>query len=281
MPVGTLLCEGVPGGPDVVLLSALLGGQTLVLPSMGKYGMRNRVLARREYTPSASIFGLLDGDFCENWQPPKGKPSVWTGKDNTSIIPLGWRWERKEIENYLIDPAVVCPLLGTELPDPEGYKRALEAARDSLANYQAARWALSLSRPDQSQLSNEFPRQFVIQLTASVDSGSSVDSYHAQIRSCIKNFQDSKLVDPELVIAQFDSSLLQDCLPGGLRHQHYLHAFAGKDLLRQIAPTLQHMGFRSGAAFLEKVLTAATQYPGDLAALLPEWTALREIIRTS
>jgi hypothetical protein len=58
-------------------------------------------------------------------------------------VPLGWYWERKEIENYLIDPKVVKWALGDKAPPIDKYQTALDKAARKIASYTAAIIALS------------------------------------------------------------------------------------------------------------------------------------------
>lgn len=140
MPVSLLLCEGIASSPDMRVLGKLLAGRCEVRPFGGKYGMGEAIKGGREGIGRQTVFGVLDGDFPKDWSLPTGKPRPWRASDN---VVLGWRWERKEIENYLIDPVVVAKALGIAAPQLVNYKSALEAARDRLMYYQAARAALS------------------------------------------------------------------------------------------------------------------------------------------
>ena len=76
--------------------------------------MGSRIIARREVIGQDSVLGILDGDFIDKWTLPVDRPVDWKSEDD--IVFFGWRWERKEIENYLIDPAVVEFSLGQTLP---------------------------------------------------------------------------------------------------------------------------------------------------------------------
>ncbi len=107
MPVNLLLCEGGTNSPDIRVLGKLLAGICEIRPMGGKYGMGERIKARREILGGNVVFGLLDGDFQVNWELPQNRPRDWIVRKNKTKVLLGWRWERKEIENYLIDPVVV------------------------------------------------------------------------------------------------------------------------------------------------------------------------------
>lgn len=143
MPVALLYCEGSAGSADIRVLKKILRGPTLI-PAGGKHGMGDRILARRE-VHGQTVFGLLDGDFIEHLAEPRNVPSRWETKGDATTVHLGWRWERKEIENYLIDPAIVERTIKAERLTPVHYCEMLERAAGRVAIYEAARTALALS----------------------------------------------------------------------------------------------------------------------------------------
>ena len=111
MPVSVLLCEGEDNSPDVRLLGALLRGTGVsVEPSGGKGVLQNLVRSRRFQNPR--VCGLTDGDFPrkpETWMLSSDEgPRPWVPKDAM----LGWKWRRKEVENYFIDPEVLQRTFG-------------------------------------------------------------------------------------------------------------------------------------------------------------------------
>ncbi len=156
MPVSQLLCEGENNSPDVRVLSKLLSGLCEIKPNGGKYGMGVKIIARREVLGKTSVFGILDGDFLKDWQEPENRPAEWK---SGNLEHFGWRWERKEIENYLIDPVVVEKALKNENIDMTGYRTALEDARDRISDYQAAGTALSANRIDFRPLPSSFGKE--------------------------------------------------------------------------------------------------------------------------
>ena len=107
MPVNVLFCEGGPGSYDIKVLNKLLSG-CLIRPEGGKYGMGNRIKAEREALRGGLVFGLLDGDFRAATTDPRGQPQPWLVDSGQNH--LGWRWERKEIENYFL-----CYFAGKDL----------------------------------------------------------------------------------------------------------------------------------------------------------------------
>lgn len=98
MPVSILFCEGKAGGPDVRILGKLLAGRCELRPSGGKYGLGSLIKGARATIGNNVVFGILDRDFPDGWGAPMHRPMPWIASDQD---PLGWRWERKEIENYL------------------------------------------------------------------------------------------------------------------------------------------------------------------------------------
>lgn len=109
MSVTVLLCEGIePGekpaqGLDGRLLNKLLAGICSVRPRGSKFYMEMNVRAARS-DGAAGTFALLDGDFRYPVPAASAVPEAWIAGDAAL---LGWRWSRKEIENYLLDPLVV------------------------------------------------------------------------------------------------------------------------------------------------------------------------------
>lgn len=138
MPINVLLCEGVYQSPDRIILSRLLKGYCQILPIGSKRNMLNQLEVRRRES-HAKIYGLQDRDFVKDWEILTNQPKTWKHRGTHQL--LGWYWERKEIENYLVDPAVVSKALGNKMP--KNYLIFLEQARDKIWRYQAARTALS------------------------------------------------------------------------------------------------------------------------------------------
>lgn len=273
MPVSLLLCEGEANSADMRVLTKLLAGRCAVRPSGGKYGMGDRIKARREAIGQETVYGLLDGDFVPDFQVPTAQPRQWIGSDETH---LGWRWERKEIENYLIDPAVVQRALHPSSPPLHDYVTALEAGRNTIVAYQAARIALTVRRPRFSPLPNCFgPERGRLRhpFPDLMDETSCISGMHEVVR----RYQANLLVSEASVEAEYRGRL-PECQPNGTRFQSYLHAFAGKDLLLTMTPALVRFGFASPAVFLEKILVAIEQTTEDLADWDDEWRALQDSI---
>ncbi|MBD3266272.1 hypothetical protein GF373_06340 [bacterium] len=274
MPVNLLLCEGGPGSPDVRVLSKILSSLCEVKPSGGKYGMGDRIISRRETLGADAVFGILDGDFIEKWTHPKKKPSPWTSKDEK--ISFGWRWERKEIENYLIDPDIVEKALSNASFDKRYYISALEKARDNISFYQAARIALNTSRKRFQPLSSSFGAkrgQENHPFPDELDESSCING----IKSVIQSHQQDQWVSEQEAIESYQQ-YKPECLQGGSRHKNYLIAFSGKDLLWEINHWLSQNNLIGAWAFREKIIQGIKNSTDDVSTWLAEWSALKDEI---
>lgn len=261
MPVATLLCEGVRGSLDIRLLRLLVTGPTIE-PDGSKWGMDHRIRARRKALGATSVFGLRDGDFTE--AAPAQRPRFWEAQGAL----LGWQWARKEVENYLLDPAVVERVMALKPPKryvfvPSHYRACLERARDVLAPYQAARIALSLSRPGPIRgLENTIeptPRR--------------TSDCRAGIRRRVSEHKAVSAAPAKAVLEHFET-LRVECGPGGWRHADFLTCFAGKDLeaeLGRIEPSFS--GLCLQVLLRLEVLSDAGLVP-NLPGWLPEWADL-------
>jgi len=158
----------------------------------------------------------------------------------------------------------------------EEYRVFLQDATVAIADYTAARTALSIHRPRFSPLENswgtersldrhQFPEQF------------GEEDCRQGIQTTLQNFAQSQIPTPHDVLASFDQ-LLVLCRPGGLRHQHFLTFFAGKDLLLAMSSGLAEMGFESPKQFRERVIKGMEESLDDVWTWLPEWNQLRAMI---
>ncbi|MDQ1354927.1 MAG: hypothetical protein QG657_5236 [Acidobacteriota bacterium] len=278
MPVSVLFCEGGPNSPDIRVLSKLLSGLCLIKDSGGKYGMGDRIITWREAREKRNSLdiccGLLDGDFIADWETPKNEPYRWESSDKK--IHFGWRWERKEIENYLIDPVVVEKSLVKKSFDIVAYKQALIRARNLIAIYQAARTALSTNRSRFNPLASAFGKECGREkhlFPAALDE----ESCKKGILENIDKYRKTQSVDEKSVLNSFEM-YKSECLEGGQRFNDFLHAFSGKDLLWGMNDWLAANGFTGVLAFREKIVSGIQRSTEDISTWLPEWGKLRTII---
>ncbi|MCU0288930.1 MAG: hypothetical protein MUF15_21360 [Acidobacteria bacterium] len=278
MSISVLLCEGGPSSPDLRVLSKLLTGLCQVKYSGGKYGMGERIKLWREMSEKANRLdiccGILDGDFITEWKIPINEPRKWESNDKK--IHFGWRWERKEIENYLIDPLVVRNSLGKKSPHMDMYTQELKLARNSIAIYQAARTALDKHRLRFYPLLSAFGKEcggekhpFPVALDE--------ESCIIGIRENIRKYSETQIIREEKVLDSF-GYYKSECLEGGQRFNNFLQAFSGKDLLWAMNDWLSNNGFIGSLAFREKIVSGIQQSTEDISTWLPEWEKLRTVI---
>jgi hypothetical protein len=279
VPINILYCEGGKGSPDIRVISHLCPPGCLVEPIGSKYGLSDRVRLVRKLKQS-SIAGLRDRDFDFNTDDfsPKLTPGEWCVNDNQTRVQIGWYWERKEIENYLIDPEVVTRALGKKAPRLDQYQAALQASAERIADYTAARIALSLSRlprllPLQNhwgepQWKHYFPERF----------GES--DCRTEIAKIVKQYEQNQIVKESDVLNKFEE-ILPSCRPGGSRFDHYLTFFSGKDLLSAMKTALEMFNLSSPPDFREQLIGKIERSTEDVWTWLPEWEKLRLLIQNT
>ena len=184
----------------------------------------------------------------------------------------------KEIENYLIDPIVVARALGAKAPPSDVYKETLDRAAREISDYTAARRALSLCRLKVKQLQNKWgtPRGHDRHL---FPENLARSSCRKELKRIVRRQTHGTLPEPKHVIAEFRKQLPFHGRTGVLR-AHYLHTYAGKDLLVQMDGDLKRLGFGNFGDFRERILIGIRDTPDDIASWLPEWDSLRTVIQT-
>lgn len=269
MSLNVLYCEGNSKSLDIRLLQQLLPGTCLIKPIGGKfYGFEDKIISDRAINPK--LAGLRDRDFdCRDLR-IANEPIEWFDRD----VQIGWFWERKEIENYLIDPEVVRRALGRKAPPMDEYKLALQKSAETISAYTAARTALSCYRfqnswGDQVDKTHRFPQLSKL----------GKDQCRDKIGEIVRKDKGDRIVEEQNVVDKF-SNLLPLHRPGGSRFQNCLTFFAGKDLLYVMKNKLQEFGFNSKDPineFLERVLQRI-ELSEDVWTWIPEWQKLRELI---
>jgi hypothetical protein len=266
----------------VQILHNIVPNSCRVKPIGSKHGFHQRILgARNVQQNNFTIAGIKDRDFDNDDSVPTDNPHNWYATDNNKKVQIGWYWDRKEIENYLIDPKVVKRSLGSKAPPLDEYKAALQASAKKIANYTAARIALScvyyLNPPFNCWGEEREPGHFFPK-----DKGLKEQDCRSKISSIFNEYQQKLVVSKAEVLAQFEQ-LRQDCRPGGCRFQQFLTFFAGKDLLYGMRHDLQKFGFKfpgrqSCYVFRDSILDGIQKSGEDIWEWLPEWQRLRELI---
>ena len=271
MPVSLLLCEGGEKSPDIRVLRAILSGINMTIRSSGgKYGLGTIVLAQREAKNTQSIAGILDRDFDDSVEVPNNQPRIW--QNNDGHILFGWRWEWCEIEKYLIDLGVVRRVIPSRFPGADEYAQALDRAVSRISTYSAARAALSISRRRFTPLKNCWGRESNLkhQFPDNTTDQDCIDG----IGIALSEYQDCVGVTNDEVVHQFENQRPIFC-PGGIKHNHFLNYYSGKDLMVSMTPDLNLWGFASPKVFREAVLSGIERSSEDIWQWLPEWGNLR------
>ena len=177
-----------------------------------------------------------------------------------------------EIENYLIDPQVVSQALGRRAPQMTTYQRALDDAAQRIAAYTAARTALS-HWPPFAPMANRWGDS-VYGGDHLFPADHSPDACRTAIRRVVETYETARRVDVEEVLRRFEQ-VHSECRPGGVRFAHYLTFFSGKDLAIAMAPELDSMRLGTPKGFCNRVAGGVESATDDVAAWLPEWSALR------
>jgi hypothetical protein len=272
--VNLLLCEGQAGSPDVRLLRSITRGvaSVQIQPRGAKYGLGQFIRAYREVAPQTVVAGIRDSDFDRIHQLPAGQLRDWRIENDR--VWLGWFWERAEIENYLLDPAIVARAFPAQVIDPAWYQTALETAIRALLDYTAARATLSRSRGRFEPLPNIWGtaagiRGHMLPLPCSeVDCRIEIERIVAAYGARIQVIE---------VLALYDQTL--DAYRN-VYIQEPLLSFSGKDIMCAMQEPLREAGFAAPGAFREKMLNMIETSLEDVWTWLPEWNALRSAIQS-
>lgn len=282
MPVNRLYCEGVSHGPDAKTLRSILSDlHTKINPIGTKHGLAKRILGARDINKSVAC--LRDRDFDFDDLSLNHSPYPWLLKEGGKKIQIGWYWERKEIENYLIDPEVAKRVFDFNDQQLQRYNAALEKSAKLIAHYTAARITLSHSRRRILPLDNfwgaekddgyhHFPKEKGLKKE---------DCYNMAWKN-IQKYNEQLNVEKEDIKEKFES-LCQECNPGGERFKNFLTFFSGKDLLYGMRNSLKEVLSLPASKplvkiFLEKILKGIEEATEDVWTWIPEWDQLRKLV---
>lgn len=275
MPVNVLYCEGIPKGPDTRVLSNVLSDiRTNIKPVGVKYCLERRISGARDTESGIQVAGIRDRDFDNDNSSPAGKPRAWEFESKR----IGWTWERKEIENYMIDPEVVKRTLKFEDSQAGDYQKALNESAKRIADYTAARTTLSLSEIRSPSIINCWGEKREDNYHFPKDKGLKLEDCRSKLGSIISRYQ--KIPGPEETDKMWEcfDRLRKECNPGGCRFKYFMTFFAGKDLLYGMRDKLKKFGFDTPRKFCEKILRGMENSSEDVWKWLPEWSELHEIV---
>lgn len=279
MPLNFLYCEGLSGSLDVAILKQICPETCLLKPVGTKRILPQRTLGARDINPGLSVAAIKDRDFDNDDLTITNCPRNWEVTENFKKVQVGWYWERKEIENYLIDPIVANRALGNEAPPDNEYQKALKAAAKKIAYYTAARIALSRFRVSVRPLNNYWGQEKEKGYYFPKDKGLKVEDCRSKINDMVGKYEKNLRVPKATVVERFEN-LLDDCRQGE-RFQNFLIFFSGKDLLWGMQKELQSFGFKSPMVFREKVKQNIEESNEKVWEWLPEWQRLRELVSSS
>jgi hypothetical protein len=272
VPIAKLFVEG---SLEVQVLTPILLGNPVPQRGGSKYALRARAgTERRENKVEAGY--LRDRDF--DFDPPADltSPTQEPTFENSGI-PFGWRWCRHEIENYLLEPAIVNA--GTGWPIQE-IEQALCQTAGRIRDYQAARWTIGKVRralPPSYDLSTRPDGLNEIDLPRALDAAA-VNTWALQSiadhRAIITTATDAPSVQVSLdaFAAQFNDAFVADVAK-------VLLWFSGKDLLAGLVDWLVAKGVANAGEFRALLRDWMITDPVRTLKLLPEWKAMVELVR--
>lgn len=263
----------VEGNLDAELLTAVMRGRPTVRSHGGRYGIVQRIRLARDEVPETAY--IRDRDF--DYEPPRDFTSPVVDRRQGGE-PLGWRWCRHEIENYLIDPGLVHAAMGWSTDE---YAAALVTSAKRIRHYQVARWVVGAARralPPQHELSTR-PAALTGDFRLPVDL--SAPAVFGWARENIAQF-----------VKQVEAAMAASAVDDGLTARAALLTEAvfedattvavwcsGKDLLAALAPWLIDRGVEGAGQFRNRLRDWVMLDPELALAALPEWRALVDVVR--
>lgn len=275
-----ILCEGNEDGIDQILLEKILNDSCRVVAVGSRFGMKHRIEVLRMVCDEPA-FAVLDRDFSETWLPCRGESIPWIVNNNSTESVLGWFWERKEIENYLLEPIVIQKTLGMATFDWSEYEAALESARDAVAVYQAARIALSLlGRTGQYYVPSSFGPEHGSGERYRFPLPDELGEEHCRqwLQQVDEEYKNAHLVRFRQLQHLFEQYKTQ-CSSGGVRYHDYLSAFSGKDLAWRLSSWFKDKGFQGTKHFFTCMQENLRKLSSGSLDWLSEWVKLKDMVR--
>lgn len=269
MPLTKLFVEGQL---EIQLFNPVFEGNPLVQQGGSKNALKPRTRAERSENGIAAGY-LRDRDFDANPPEDLAKPTIDAVEKSN---PIGWRWCRHEIENYLLEPRLVSEATGWPTEEIEG---ALLRAASWIRDYQIARWAVGLIRrslPPHYELRTRPDDLNEIDLPPALDSASvnawalaNISQFSERFTSKIQPDEIRELWEKHNRL--FDPAFLADI-------DRVLIWFSGKDLFAGLRQWLEQKRVHPGElrALLRDWVIA---HPARALELLPEWRGLVEVVR--
>jgi len=272
VPIAKLFVEGAL---EVQVLNPILLGNPTIQQGGSKNALKARAGTERRENQYAAGY-LRDRDF--DFDPPADltRPTLDSTFENAGIS-LGWRWCRHELENYLIDPAVVSEAMQWDISDVE---EALRQAATTIRDYEAARWAIGIVRralPPHYELRTRPDGLNEIGLPPQLDAAT-VNAWASQNindhRAPMVAATDPASVNASLqsLAARFDDAFIADTA-------NILLWFSGKDLFASLNGWIVAKGIANPGDFRARLRDWVIANPQRAVELLPEWGGLIQLLR--
>ena len=271
MPITLLLVEG---NLDSEILSALFQGSPVVRRGGSKNSLKPQ--ARYEHEQNRVIAGYIrDRDF--DFDPPDDldAPTIDSCFRGTT---LGWRWSRHEMENYLLDSAIVANAVSVS---QEEWSTILVEAAARIRWYEIARWTVGQLRrhlPPQYELQTRPSGIKEFQIPKATDERASRDWCMNSIHEFAKQVE--SLASPETIREKFQErtkNLSEELLSDATQ---VLVWCSGKDLLAALTePTLRELGFNNARMLQVALRDWILDNIEESRSFFQEWESLIEQVR--
>jgi hypothetical protein len=273
LPVTQLYCEGSSAGTDIRVISQIASRGCVVKAIGSKNRLTEKVIADRQVI--FSLAGLVDRDFDCIQSVITQQPMQLFERN----LHVGWCWERKEIENYVLDPSVVeRTWIAKKMFTLEDYQKALMQAGERLMFYTSARTALSCFgfKNRWGSNSNAFASDYTF--PGKLDKQACL----TEIENIVNRHRGDRIVTAANVIEKFEE-LVSQFSTSGHRASHPLVYHSGKDLLLAMKPSLDIWlpnPQQSIQTFTERVVQQLERAE-NVWTWLPEWAVLRELLEST
>jgi hypothetical protein len=258
----------VEGKLDAELLRPFLPPTLATLIAVGSKQML-RARSRAVRARGEAAYYLRDRDF--DFEPLGDSGPI------PEVGNLGWHWHRHEIENYLLEPAIVSKL---PTVNRDQYETALLDAGERIRHYQAARWTIG-------QIRKALPPNYELQtrpdnigeLELPEDLG--LAAIHDWAVVHVGRFRERvvPLLEPRAlaqeVLRRAERLANESCLS----IEGMLVWFSGKDIMAALSDWLTAHGLRGPGAFRSALRDWIINNPEEARELLPEWRRFSELIR--
>jgi len=275
MPIAKLFVEG---NLDLEILNPILSGSPLLHMGGTKNSLRPRALSDRKENGVMAGY-LRDRDF--DFDPPDDltAPTVDAKVDaKDEKTPFGWRWCRHEIENYLLEPALVNAALGWSLAD---IGQGIIASAATIRAYEAARWTVGVARrslPPAYELETRPEGLNEIALPAALG----IEDVQRWAMETLRTHREriEKTTNSPIVQQHFDSFVERFNEKFMADPANALLWFSGKDILAGMTGWLADRAIPNPGRFRSQLRDWVIENPDQTVGLFPEWQALITFLRT-